>query len=82
MPMNYQQLRKLITCSAYITSIILVILYASYCLKTGRQGVRFIMHGSILLIVFPLIRISVMMALNYVAKRKGDEKPFTKDDIF
>lgn len=80
--MNYQQSRKLITCSAYIVSIIVVILYASYCLNTGHQGVRFIMSGQILLIIFPLIRISVMIVLNYIAKSKGEEKPFTKDDIF
>ncbi len=80
--MDYRRLYRMITYSIWGLLFLSTLLWAFSIVKAGRQGYPLITRGGILLIAFPLVRAAVMMGLNRTARRRGDDEPFTKGEIW
>lgn len=79
---NYRRLLNVITYSLYAVIFIIQLIYSYWVVATDRYHGQVSVRGGFLLIVFPLVRIAVKAALNHIAKIRGDNKPFEKDEIW
>ena len=79
---NYRRLLNVITYSLYAVIFIIQLIYSYWVVATDRYHGQVSAKGGFLLIVFPLVRVAVMVVLNHIAKIRGDNKPFEKGEIW
>ena len=77
--MDYYKRFRTISWILFVILLLLMLGFTFYSMHRGWQRAADLAPGLIMLVTFPVLKTIVMLVLNHMAKKRGDQKPFGKD---